>query len=67
MAKYLFTNKKEFKKYFVAEILPAIRERYEQDGRVDYPARREEWNNLVDAMAQDGEIPPRGADWVCPW
>ena len=62
----MIRTKREFEKYFRAEILPAIRAEYEQDGRIDYPARRETWNNLVDAMAQDREI-PRHADWICPW
>ena len=30
---------------FEAEILPFIREEYEQDGEPDWPARREGWNN----------------------
>jgi folate-dependent tRNA-U54 methylase TrmFO/GidA len=39
--------------------LPAIRQRYEKDGRVDHPARREGWNNYTDALCKAGQITMR--------
>ncbi len=48
--------------------LPAIRKAYEQDGRVDAIARREEWNNHVDALAKDRVITRWQADnWSNPF
>ena len=38
----------EFNNYFKMEILPLIAKQYEQDGIPDKPARREEYNNLMD-------------------
>lgn len=63
----MIRTKREFERFFREEILPSIRDQYEQDGRIDYPARREAWNNTTDAMAQDRAIPPHGREWVCPW
>jgi len=44
---------------FEAEILPMVKEHYEQDGVPDWPARREAWNNWTDSLCQDGLI----SDW----
>jgi hypothetical protein len=53
---------------FRENILPLIRKRYESDGRVDKPARREEWNNYVDALQKDGMITRHQADtWDNPF
>lgn len=53
---------------FRENILPLIRAKYETDGRVDGPARREEWNNYVDALAQDRVITRWQADnWTNPF
>jgi len=41
---------------YKADSLPRIKYRYEKDGIVDGPARREEWCNLVDAMNKSGVI-----------
>jgi len=60
-------NKKEFESYFRQEILPIIRRAYEQDGRVDYPASREVWNNEIDALVKEGMLPKRAEEWVPPW
>jgi len=60
-------NKRKFESFFRAEILPDIREQYEQDRRIDYPARREAWNNLTDDMVRSGYLPQRAYEWVCPW
>ena len=49
-------------------VLPEVRHRYEQDGRVDVPARREAWNNWVDMLAKNGEITWKQAEsWGNPF
>lgn len=63
----MMKTKKEFEKFFKSEILPAVRETYEQDRRIDYPARREEWNNTIDFMVKDRQLPQRAVNWSCPW
>ena len=42
----------EYKTY----TLPGIKYKYERDGIVDVPARREAWNNLIDFMNKDGVL-----------
>lgn len=42
----------EFKEY----VMPSIREQYERDGRPDWPARREAWNNFTDMLRGDRRI-----------
>ncbi len=39
--------------------LPVIREKYEQDGLPDWPARREAWNNWTDSLCKNNRI----SDW----
>lgn len=63
----MIRTKKQFERFFRAEVLPTVRDQFEQDGRIDYPARREYWNNELDAMAEDRQIPRHGVNWVCPW
>ena len=41
---------------FDAEILPHVKEQYEQDGIPDVPARSEAFNDWTDALCKDGEI-----------
>jgi len=61
-------TKKEFEKYFKQEVLPAIRKEEQKYGPgIDRPMRREEWNNIIDMMIKDGELPARAGDWCCPW
>jgi hypothetical protein len=60
-------TKKEYMQYFKENILPHIKAEYEQDGRIDYPARREAWNNDIDCLVRDRQLPQRAIDWVCPW
>jgi hypothetical protein len=62
----MIKTKTEFTRYFRAEILPIIRERYEADGMRDLPARREAWNDTIDAMVKDRQLPRCAVDWVCP-
>lgn len=63
----MIRTKADFLRYFRTDVLPAVREQYEQDRSVDVPARRETWNNLIDAMVQDRELPRHAVAWVCPW
>jgi len=62
---YLTTTKKNFEKIFRREYLPMIRR--EESRGIDYPLRRESWNNLIDALVKDGDLPGKANDWVCPW
>ena len=41
---------------FREEILPLVKEQYEQDGAADYPARSEAFNDWADSLCTDGEI-----------
>ena len=41
---------------FKENVLPWVRSQYEQDGRIDKPARREAWNNWTDMLCKGGEI-----------
>ena len=38
------------------EVLPHVKDAYEQDGIVDRPARRESWSNFIDSLNKNGEI-----------
>ena len=64
---YMAKTKKEYLRYFRSEVLPLIREQFEQDGRIDRPARRETWNNDIDALVEDRQLPKHAIDWTCPW
>jgi hypothetical protein len=50
-------TKTQFEEMFREEVLPYIAQRYEQDGIPDKPARREAWNDTVDAYIQDRMLP----------
>jgi transposase len=70
-------NKRDFERWFRAEILPEIRAMEREftlnSGQVnkrftvDRPMRRESWNNLIDAMVKEKELPIHAMDWTCPW
>lgn len=60
-------TKKEFENYFKNLVLPNIRSEYEWGRRIDYPARREAWNNTIDMLVRDEELPEKARDWSCPW
>ena len=64
--KYLYTNKKEFAKYFKREILPEVKE-IERENYIDKPLRAETWNNLLDSLYKDNQVPEYALDWVCPF
>lgn len=48
--------KKEAEREFREQVLPVIRDEYEQDGCIDRPARVEAWNNYTDALCKEGRI-----------
>lgn len=65
---YMFTTKKAFEKYFRREILPTLQgyeARYTRG--IDHPLRREEWNNYIDMLVREGDLPEKAIDWSCPW
>ncbi len=45
-------------------VLPSIQARYERDGIVDGPARREAWCNLIDSLNKNGVINDTIADQI---
>jgi len=60
-------TQQEFNNYFKMEILPLIAKQYEQDGIPDRPARREEYNNLMDDYQKVGQISEEDAnEWCIP-
>ena len=44
---------------FASEIFPQIQAVYEEDGKPDWPARSETWNNWTDSLCKNGII----SDW----
>ncbi len=45
-------------------VLPSIQARYERDGVVDGPARREAWCNLIDSLNKNGVFSDTIADQI---
>ena len=45
-------------------VLPGIQAKYERDGIVDVPARREAWCNLIDRLNKDGVFNDTIADQI---
>lgn len=60
-------TKKEAEREFKEEVLPQVRERYEQDGRRDIPARSEAWNGWTDGLCKNGRITEHQYEtWIHP-
>ena len=59
-------TKKQFEDVFREEVLPYVVERYERDGVPDKPARREAWNEAVDAYMRDRRLPEAAGNWGHP-
>ncbi len=59
-------NKRQAYEHWKELHLPWIKETYEQDGVPDRPARRESWNNMIDGLIRDGDVPERAGDWQHP-
>jgi hypothetical protein len=53
-----------FRWAYETEVLPMVKAIYEQDGIPDIPARREAWNDEMDAWIKDGEMPEYVADQI---
>lgn len=64
-------NKKDFEKYFRENELPLIIEQEKKyqgtKHYIDYPLRREWWNNLIDSLQKDNQLPRNADNWCCPW
>ncbi len=59
-------TKTEAYQAFKNSILPELRERYEQDGIPDKPARREAWNDFLDNLIRSGDVPRSAERWTHP-
>lgn len=59
-------TKRQFEEMFREDVLPHVIDRYEQDGIPDRPARREAWNNTVDAYIRDRQLPEAAGNWSHP-
>jgi hypothetical protein len=60
-------KKQDIVERFVESVLPLVHEKYESNGRTDYPARREAWNDYVDFLCKSGEVTEhQAATWVQP-
>jgi hypothetical protein len=59
-------TKKQFEEHFRAEILPQVIGDYEQHRFIDKPARRQAWNDTVDAYIRDRRLPASAGDWAHP-
>jgi len=60
------TTRKEFIKYFRSEVLPGIRQherKYMLSGRVDISLRYQTWNDLIDSLVTDKQLPEKALDW----
>lgn len=52
---------------FKTEVLPGVQRAYEADGKPDWPARAEAWNDFTDVLCKDRAITPGQYDrWVAP-
>jgi len=59
-------TKRQFEEMFREDVLPYVIEQYEQDGIPDKPARREAWNNTIDAYIRDRMLPEAAGNWAHP-
>lgn len=63
----MYRTKEELVSEFEETILPYVKAKYEQDRRIDYPARRGAWNDWLDSLCKDRQITERQANYACPW
>lgn len=56
----------DFERTFRNVTMPALSSLYESNGQPDYPARRETWNDTIDAMVTDGILPRSALDVPLP-
>lgn len=57
---YIFTNVKDARKYFNAEIKPLVEAKY---GKGDIPALDQAFNDWIDSLHKDGAVPDRSMGW----
>ena len=65
MQRFLYESEKEVFDEWEKQVLPSVREAFEQDGVPDKPARRESFNNFIDCLAENGEISQDMACDIC--
>lgn len=58
-------NKSQVDSSFINFILPEVKQRFEQDGIKDKPARSEAYNNYIDTLQKAGEITEKQANKYC--
>lgn len=68
----LAKTKKEFQQYFKSELLPMCVEQEKQwqntqRPTIDRPLRRETWNNVIDELIRDRQLPKHAENWCAPW
>lgn len=56
---YTFDRKTAFESFFKQFIEPTI-------SKTDKPALRQMWNDLIDGMCKNGELPERARNWSHP-
>jgi hypothetical protein len=65
-------TRRDFIRHFKAEYLSALKQQEaawqeRTNPTIDYPYRREYWNNLIDSLVRDNQLPKQAIDWVAPW
>jgi len=55
-------TKVEAVRIYKEEILPSVKDQYEQDGITDKPARQFAWQCFIDSLCKNGEITQRQYD-----
>lgn len=64
----MFKTRKQFVDYFRTEVMPTVRmTEKSQGGGIDNPLRCETWNNLVDSMVTDRQLPRCATRWDNPF
>jgi hypothetical protein len=59
-------NKKQFVAYYRKTLMPSALDHERHTGRVDYPLRRQLWNDAIDAGIRNGILNDRAGDWAKP-
>ncbi len=61
-------TKREAIQQFRDYVLPEIKKEHEKDGLIDLPARRQAWNDYIDALQKNGRITvQQAATWTSPF
>jgi len=56
-------SKAKFEEFFKFNVMGGILREF---GKYDRPARRQAWNDTIDALVKDGCLSPRARDWAHP-